>query len=294
MRLADLSAEEGWTLLRDAELRTLGFIETPVDGRLVFAIDDANVRRALATEGVAAILTTPQVADALRADGPDAIGWAVTDAPGIAFAKAHNRLAADGFYGIPATRSVSADAKVHPTAHIDPAGVIVAAGCRIGPRAVILAGTILEEGVEVMAGAILGGRGFQVIRGREVVDFAHVGALVVGARSVVMANAVLARAVFLTETRIGSDCRIGNNAFVSHNCQIGDRCLIGHGAVIAGGCRIGRNVTLGPGVVCIDRREIGEGATVTAGATVARDVPANVRVSGPFARTHLGSARDDD
>jgi hypothetical protein len=41
------------------------------------------------------------------------------------------------------------------------------------------------------------------------------------------ANAVLARAVFRQATAIGTDCRIGNGAFVSHNCRAGARRLIG-------------------------------------------------------------------
>lgn len=64
-------------------------------------------------------------------------------------------------------------------------------------------------------------------------DFRHAGRLSIGDRTVVIANAVLARAGFRQATEIGTDCRIGNGAFVSSNCRI-SRSLIGHGAVIAG------------------------------------------------------------
>ena len=49
----------------------------------------------------------------------------------------------------------------------------------------------------------------------------HAGGLLVGDRAEVMANAVVARAVFRQFTSIGEDCRIGNLAFVSHNVRIG-------------------------------------------------------------------------
>jgi hypothetical protein len=55
--------------------------------------------------------------------------------------------------------------------------------------------------------------------------FPHAGRLSIGDRTVVIANAVLARAVFRQATEIGTDCRIGNGAFVSHNCRIGARSL---------------------------------------------------------------------
>lgn len=293
MQLTDLCVRGGWDLRRDAEVRSFGFIETAVDGRLVFVGDAQNLDRIRSASGISAILTTPALAQAAEKAVPAAIGLAAVEDAKLAFVRLHNELAATDFYGTPIETQIDPCASVHPAAHVDPAGVIIGPSCRIGPRAVILSGTTLIEEVLVMPGAVLGGEGFQVIRTQTFVDVTHVGRLIVGPRTVIMANAVLARAVFPTATSIGADCRIGNCAFVSHGCQIGSRCLIGHGAIIAGGCVIEDESVLGPGTVCIDRLTIGRGAAVSAGATVARDVPAGTRVSTPFARRHLGSALDE-
>jgi UDP-3-O-[3-hydroxymyristoyl] glucosamine N-acyltransferase len=293
VRLKELCARGSWELLRDAEVRSFGFIETALDGRLVFVMDDRNLDRLRTATGISAILATPALAQAVEKAIPADTGLAVVDDPKVSFALLHNELAATDFYGAAAETRVDPSASVHPTAYIDPIDVVVHPHCRIGPRAVILSGTTLSDHVTVMPGAVLGGAGFQVVRAQSFIDLVHVGRLVVGPRSVIMANAVVARAVFPTATSIGADCRIGNGAFISHGCQIGERSLIGHGAVVAGNCIIGEQCVLGPGAICVDRLTIGHGAVVSAGATVIRDVAAGTRVSSSFARRHLGSGTEE-
>ena len=117
-------------------------------------------------------------------------------------------------------------------------------------------------------------------------DLVHAGSVRIGRRVVIMANAVITRAVFRQATRIGEDCRVGNAAVVSHNCQIGARCLIDHGAVIAGNVTTGDDVVFGPGATCVNNVEVGKGARVSLGAVVTQSVGAGQRVSGNFARDH--------
>jgi len=151
----------------------------------------------------------------------------------------------------------------------------------------VLRGTALAREVRVLPAAVIGGEGFQSLRIDEaLLDFHHAGRVEVGERTVVLSNAVIARAVFRQATLIGPDCRIGNGAFVSHNCEIAGGVLVGHGAVIAGNCRVGRDVTIGPRAVCIDRVDIGEGSFMTGGAVVVRHVPPGTRVSGNLAMEH--------
>lgn len=285
MTLMEICLMNGWTARTDARVSSFGFIEIPLEGRLVFAMNREKLEAAMVADGVAAVLTEPALAGVAVGTGR---GLAVTDDPRRAFLEAHNRLAREtGFYGARAPTQVDASASVHPRAHVDETGVVIGPGCRVDAGAIVLEGTQLGADVRVMAGAVLGGDGFQSMRfGEARLDFIHAGRLRVGDRCVIMANAVLARAVFNQATTLGPDCRVGNGAFVSHNCRIGARALVGHGAVIAGNCRIGADVTIGPGAICSDRLSVGDGAKVTLGAVVTGPVPPGERYTGNFAMPH--------
>lgn len=290
MGLAELCRLGDLVLIKDARIASLGFVDIPLEGRLVFAGSRSFLHGALGTTGIAAILTTAQLA-ATISDG--AIGVACADDPRRAFADLHNALVdTTNFYGEMQPTVVADDVSIHARAFVDDHGVALGRRCRIEAGAVVLRSATLADDVRVMPGAVIGSDGFQVMKfGDDLIDLKHAGGVVLGPRSVVMANAVIARAVFRQSTTIGADCRIGNGAFVSHNVQIGDRTLIGHGAIVAGNCRIGEGVTIGPGAVCLDRLEIGDGAHVTAGAVVTKSVPAGERVSGNFAIPHARLVR---
>jgi UDP-3-O-[3-hydroxymyristoyl] glucosamine N-acyltransferase len=283
--LSELCALQGLDLRRDAQVHSLGFVEIPLEGRLVFAIDESTLALAMAAPGVAAVLTSPALSQRLT-NSP--LGLALAADPKRAFVELHNSLASrTQFYGTPHTTHVDPTAQMHRTAHIDEQSVSIGADCMLDAGAIVLSGSRIARGARIMSGAVLGSDGFQTMRFADaVIDLRHMGEVEIGARTVVMANAVIARAVFRQATRIGEDCRIGNGAFVSHNVQIGAGSFIGHGAVIAGNTRIGERVTIGPGAICLDRLSIGDGAFVTAGAVVTKAVERGQRVSGNFAVPH--------
>lgn len=295
--LGTLAGLFGWRVARDAVVESFGFVESPVPDRLVFANDARFLRRAAADPSIAGVLTTAALSGAALATGIP--GVATADEPQRAFFLAHNHLVAAGtLYGAPPATEIDATATVHPRAHVDDRGVRIGPGCRIDAGATIIDGTILDADVHVLSGATLGSTGFQVLRLPDtVIDLRHVGRLEIGARTVVMANAVLARAVFATATRIGPDCRIGNGAIVSHGCVVGSGVTIGHGAILNGNSTVGAGAGIGPGAVCVDRLTIGARAVVTAGSVVVRDVAPGERVSGNFAvghRRHLRRSVDTD
>jgi UDP-3-O-[3-hydroxymyristoyl] glucosamine N-acyltransferase len=281
----ELATLPEWPVLRDSSINSFGFVESAIDRRIVFAESQLALATALHSSGVGAVITLPMFADEVRASGR---GVVVADTPRRRFVEAHNWLAAHtNFYGEPCASRIDASAYVATSAHVDEFGVVVGPGCRLEARSVVLAGTELGAGVIVQAGAVLGALGFQCMRFSDaVIDCIHVGQLRIADRVVVMANAVVAKAVFRQATTIGADCRIGNNAFVSHNCQVGERCLIGHGAVIAGNCVIGQRTVVGPGVTCADRIVVGNDATLTMGAVVTKNVAPHSRVTGNFAVPH--------
>lgn len=284
-RLSELCNLPTWQVVNDATIYSFGFVESALNNRLIFAESRETLALALKADGVSAVLTKPEFASAVMASGR---GLLVAEQPRRLFVDAHNWIATNtDFYGAPAPTLIDPLANVAASAHVDSVGVVIGPGSRIEARAVILQGTEIGANVVVQPGAVLGGAGFQCMRFADaVIDCIHVGKLRIGDRCVVMANAVVAKAVFRQHTIIGADSRVGNNAFVSHNCQIGTRCLIGHGAVVAGNCVIGDRVTVGPGAVCADRIVIGDGATITMGAVVTTHVAGETRVTGNFAVLH--------
>ena len=150
----------------------------------------------------------------------------------------------------------------------------------------------MGEGCTIHAGAVLGSVGFQTTRadGR-LHELVHAGELVLEEGVVVLANAVLARAVYRQASRIGRDSRIGACAFVSHNVKLGQRCYVGHGAVVNGNVKVANDVWIGPSATIANNLQVGEGAYLSLGAVVISDVAAGARVSGNFAVDHKGLLR---
>lgn len=263
-------------VVRDAPVRSLCFLDDPVDGGLLFIGATAMLQHLPA--GISAVLTTAPVAEHV----PDHLGVAITIDPQVAFYRLHNALA-DGtnFYGEATASVIDATARVHPTAWIDPNGVTIGPGCVIGPHASIAGPTELGEGVHVEAGARLGGEAFQIARRPAgLVSMRHVAGIAIGARTRVFPNAIIAGGQVGRPTVIGCEVQIGNGAFVSHRCRIDDQAMIGHGAVVNGGVVIGRGAWIGPGAVIADRLTLGAGCHVALGATVISDVATDAKVMG--------------
>jgi UDP-3-O-[3-hydroxymyristoyl] glucosamine N-acyltransferase len=157
----------------------------------------------------------------------------------------------------------------------------------VQPHATILERCILGENVTVGAGAVLGGEGFQRVRGTSpLLDMEHAGGLVVERDVRILAGAVIATGLFRSNTRLSHDVRIGSQAFVSHGVTIGAGALVGHGAMINGNVIIGPNSWIGPGAAIANDLAIGDGSFVTLGSVVIRNLPAGSHVSGNFAVAH--------
>lgn len=176
---------------------------------------------------------------------------------------------------------------IHPGAFVAPRSVRIGPHAVVEPQATVLERSVLETGVVVHAGAVVGGIGFQTSRFADgVLDMVHAGGVWIREGAHVLSHAVVARAVFRQFTTLGAGSRVGNLAFVSHNVQVGDRSFVGHGAVVNGNVTIGPDAWVGPGAVVSHGVRIGARARVTLGAVVVRDVAAGECVSGHFAVDH--------
>ena len=290
MRLSQVASADELEIVRDGEFRTLGFLSDPQAGMLTF-VESPRYLAAVARGAPAAVLTTPALrsalVEALVGGGEDDTGLAICAEPRRAFFRLHNRLAAGGFYWDDFPTAIDPTARIHPSAIVAARNVRIGARTVVEPRVVIAERSIVGADCVLRAGAVLGSVGFQVLRlDGAVIDMTHGGGVELEDEVHVLANAVVAAAVFRQSTRIGCGSRIGNLAFVSHNVQIGRRCLIGHNAVVNGNVRIGDEAWIGPGAALAHCITIGERAKVSLGSAVIGDVAAGEQVTGNVAIAH--------
>lgn len=288
MLLGDVIQSSGAELLRNGNFENLGFISDSRDQMLAFLEDGRFLGALQRNPCVSAVITTPFLMHKVGDRG----ALAVCERPRLAFAGIHNRLCESSFYWRDFPTKIHPDANVHPLAWVTGKNVRIARGATIGPRATVLERCEIGEQCVIGAGCILGGVGFQTVQTEgTLIEMQHAGGLVLRERVHVLPGAVIATGLFRHQTDIGSDVRIGSQAFVSHGVQIGRATFIGHGSVINGNVSIGDRVWIGPGAVVAHNLHIGEGAVVSLGAVVIRDVSPDTRVSGNFAEPHRALLR---
>jgi len=281
-------------LVRDGEFQTLGFLSYPHPGMLVFVESSRFLAKLRRTAEAVCVIIGPDLAANLKFTG----GCAISGNARRSFHLIHTHLAAQGFYW------TDFETEIHPTACIHPRAFVAGRNVRIGARTEIEANaTILERSligseVSIRAGAVIGSVGFMGMPGREhMEEMVHAGGISLADRVHVMANAVVASAIFHDSTKIGAGALVGNCAFVSHGVRVGRGSNIGHGAVVAGFVEIGEDVCIGPGASVVNGVRIGHRAHVALGSVVIGNVDPDQRVAGNFAvgrralLKHLASIR---
>ena len=193
-------------------------------------------------------------------------------------------------------RSVSASAKVHPSAVVEGSvgdGAIVGPGCVVMRGASVGAGTVLEanvtlypnvsvgDGCVFQAGAVVGSRGFGFFTGedgeRHLVP--HVSGVRIGNRSEFGANCVVA-AGFLAPTEIGDDCHFDSFVQIGHNSSVGNRVYMASQSGLGGTTVVEDDVELAGGAQVAGHLSIGRGAVIAAKAGVTKSVPAGAFYGG--------------
>lgn len=172
---------------------------------------------------------------------------------------------------------------IHDRAVIDEARgrVRVSSGCVVHPGAVLVGPLILEPGVEVFSGAVVGAAA--EVRG----DGSSWDApVVVGESTVIREGAVVQRskADSSFQTRVGARCYLMHGAHVAHDCLVEDEVSMAPHATLAGHCRVMFRAGLGIGVSVHQWVVVGSLAMVGMNAAVVRDVPPGAKVVGVPAR----------
>lgn len=177
------------------------------------------------------------------------------------------------------------EAEIGEGATIHPGAVIgdrakVGRDCVIHPNVVLYPGVVLEDRVEVHAGAVLGadGFGYRQADGKHV-KVPHTGRLEVGSDVEIGANTTIDRGTF-EATRVGAGTKIDNLVMIAHNNQIGRHNLLCSQVGIAGSCKTGDYVVMAGQAGIKDKTIIGDGVVVGAQAGVHRNIPSGQQVLG--------------
>lgn len=277
--MARMSEVAGWlgfsSSIAEGELTDVSSIEGATANTVVFAVDEAALRAALASNAGVILAGKSFNEDQF---GGDARVWPVKDAR-FAFALIARKLKAKPFEaGVHSTAVVGEGVKIGSGTSIGP-GVVIGDGVRIGCDCNILAGvtiypgTVLGDRVVVQAGAVLGSTGFGYVRNAqtgEYIIFPQQGMLAIEDDVEIGANSTIDRGA-LAETRIGRGTKIDNLVHIGHNCLIGKNVIIAaqtgisgssvveDGAILGGQVGIGEHATVGSGVI------LGGGAGVLSG-----------------------------
>lgn len=164
------------------------------------------------------------------------------------------------------------------------AGARLGAGVLVGPYAVIEGDTVLGEGTEVRATAIikrhaqLGPRNCVhegAIVGGEPQDLSFVpgpSRLEIGSDNTIREHVTIHRANRPEGvTRIGSHCFLMAYSHVAHDCHLGDRVILANNVALAGHVTIGDGAFLSGGVVVHQFCRIGRLAMVGGNSKIVQD-----------------------
>ncbi|MEP1332287.1 MAG: UDP-3-O-(3-hydroxymyristoyl)glucosamine N-acyltransferase [Lentilitoribacter sp.] len=282
--LSELVAGHDVDVVRDRDIAYVCKIPNPLEERLVACGNSKHIKEALALNGIAAIITTPELAE----DVPPTFGLAVCSAPYLTSLYIYEELAQkDNFLWHSFPSRISDEAIIHPSAFIDERDVIIGKGTVVQPGAIIRERSIIGENCVIGAGTVIGAGSFQIFKNADRQRIiAQAGGVRLGDRVELQSNCSVSRAVFGGFTEIGDETLIDNQVHVSHDCIIGRKVVITHCVSLAGRIVLEDGVYVGPNATISNGLTIEEEAQITIGSTVLRNVEAGLKVTGYGAQPH--------
>jgi len=259
---------------RDGGFTDLGHADSTVPRTLAYCDSVHYLEMANANSSVSGVLVTPELVSKV---GPGK-ALAVLANPRNAFYRLHERL------DVSPRRD---ETMIHPSAIVSPKAKI-GSGVVISERVVIRDDVEVGDGSFIDAGAILGAEGILYIQeDGDNKRIRHRGAVSVGSHAVILANAVVVRAIHPgLPTVIGDNAIVGIASTIGHEAHLERNCVISGNCVIARRARIGEGAWIGTSAMVREYVRIGARASVKAGSVVVEDVPEGAEVSGNFAVSH--------
>jgi UDP-3-O-[3-hydroxymyristoyl] glucosamine N-acyltransferase len=288
----------------DAEVTSVGSIESALSGQITFAVSSKFLPLAMASNASALIVDEKFPA----LDRPTLR----TKNPQFAYARAVELL-----HVLPKEKT-----GIHPTAVIDPSAriganasigacVVIGAEVEIGENCTLLPQVVIYREVKIGKnffahahvsirenceignnvllhnGVVIGSDGFGFAKDDtgNWYKIPQTGRVVIEDNVEIQANSCVDRAS-LGETRIGRNTKIDNLSQVAHNCVIAENSMLCAQVGLAGSTEIGKNVILAGQVGVAGHCKIGDGVIITAQSGTHGDIPAGSMVSGTPAFDH--------
>jgi UDP-3-O-[3-hydroxymyristoyl] glucosamine N-acyltransferase len=307
MKLKELAEKLGARLDppdADAEISSVGSIESALPGQITFAVSSKFVPLALASKASALIVEEkfPGVEKpTLRTPNPQ---FAYARAVELLHVLPHEKR------GIHSTAVIDPSARIGANASIGACVVIgadveIAENCTLMPQVVIYSGvkigknffahshvSIREncqigDNVLLHNGVVIGSDGFGFAKddSGNWYKIPQTGRVVIEDNVEIQANSCVDRAS-LGETRIGRNTKIDNLTQVAHNCIIAENSMLCAQVGLAGSTEIGKNVIIAGQEGVAGHCKIGDGVIETAQSGTHGDIPAGSMVSGTPAFDH--------
>jgi UDP-3-O-[3-hydroxymyristoyl] glucosamine N-acyltransferase len=171
--------------------------------------------------------------------------------------------------------------------------VVLGKNCDIQANVVIKSGSVLGDGVTIDSGSVIGANPFwdYYSENREIKMFTGTKGVKIGSYSYIGANTVIERGV-LSQTEIGSNCRIGSSVAIAHDVKIGSNVKMVNQSGIAGLSSIGDNSCIYAQVGIMDGIKIGNNVTIFAKSGVHTDISDDSIYSGIPAINHKDNLKN--
>lgn len=172
--------------------------------------------------------------------------------------------------------SIASSARVHPLAVVED-GAVIGENVVVGPFSRVGSRVVLKDGVHIISNAVIDGftevgadcriHPMAVIGGvsQSLHEAGENSKLVIGARCTIREGVTMNSGtvggggitsvgddcLFLANSHVAHDCRLGNNIILSNNVMLAGHVIVGDRAILSGGCavhqftRIGRQAFIG-------------------------------------------------
>lgn len=166
--------------------------------------------------------------------------------------------------------------------------VVIGDRCEIGAGTVIRDHVRIKNDVIIKEHCVIGTEDADIYRPENGAcrTLPHLAGTVIEDGCLLLAGAVLAAGDTRT-TVLGKGSMIGMVGDVGHNCRIGEETLISGKASVSGHCQVGTHTYVAPMSVTTNRISVGDNAYLGLGAVAIRDVPEGEKQFGNPARKVL-------
>lgn len=166
--------------------------------------------------------------------------------------------------------------------------VVIGDNCEIGAGTIIKDHVRIGNGVQIKEHCVIGAEDADIYHTEDgrCRTLPHLAGTVIEDGCLLLAGAVLAAGDTKT-TVLGKGSMIGMLGDVGHNCKIGEHTLISGKSSISGHCVVGNQVYVAPMAVTTNRIVVEEGAYLGLGAVAIKDVPKEEKQFGNPARKVL-------